>query len=62
VQSFAFRPSSQCILVSVIPSFFHFVNIFEPGNSPVEVQPEILDIILLKEVYVAYVDWRASFS
>jgi hypothetical protein len=29
---------------------------FAPGKSPVEVQPQILDIFLLKEVYVAYVE------
>jgi hypothetical protein len=26
------------------------------------VQPEILDIFLLRKVYVVYVDWRASIS
>jgi hypothetical protein len=36
--------------------------VFAPGESPVMVQPEILDIILLKKVYVDYVDWRAGFS
>jgi hypothetical protein len=35
--------------------------VFAPGKSPVEVQPKILDI-LLREVYVVYVDWEADFS
>jgi hypothetical protein len=35
--------------------------VFAPGKSPVEVQPEILDIFLLRKVYVVYVDWRAGF-
>jgi hypothetical protein len=29
---------------------------FAPGKSPVEVQPEILDI-LLRKVYTVYMDW-----
>jgi hypothetical protein len=35
--------------------------VFAPGKSPVEVQPEILDIILLRKMYVVYVDWRGGF-
>jgi hypothetical protein len=35
-------------------TFFYF-------KSPVEMQPEILDI-LLKKVHAVYVDWRAGFS
>jgi hypothetical protein len=35
---------------------------FVLGKSPVEVQPEILDIFLLKKVYVVYMDWWAGFS
>jgi hypothetical protein len=35
--------------------------VFVPGKFPVEVQPEILDI-LLRKVYAVYVDWRAGFS
>jgi hypothetical protein len=35
--------------------------VFAPGKSPVEVQPETLDIFLLRKVYVAYMDW-ADFS
>jgi hypothetical protein len=34
---------------------------FAPGKSPVEVQPEIHDI-LLRKVYAVYVDSRAGFS
>jgi hypothetical protein len=34
--------------------------VFEPGKSPVEAQPEILDT-LLRKVYVVYVDWREGF-
>jgi hypothetical protein len=36
--------------------------VFEPGKSSVEVQPEILDIFLLRKVYVVYMDWQAGFS
>jgi hypothetical protein len=36
--------------------------VFASGKSPVEVQPEILDILLLRKVYAVYVDWRAGFS
>jgi hypothetical protein len=36
--------------------------VFAPGKSLVEMQPEILDILLLRKVYVLYVDWRAGFS
>jgi hypothetical protein len=36
--------------------------VFAPGKSPVEVQPEKLDIFLLRKVYAVYVDWRAGFS
>jgi hypothetical protein len=35
--------------------------VFLPGKSPVKVQPEILDI-LLRKVYVVYMDWWAGFS
>jgi hypothetical protein len=35
--------------------------VFVPGKSPVEMQPEILDI-LLRKVYAVYVDWRAGSS
>jgi hypothetical protein len=37
-------------------------TVFAPGYSPLDVQPEILDIFLLREVYVIYVDWGAGFS
>jgi hypothetical protein len=30
--------------------------VFAPGMSPVEVQPEILDIFLLRKVYIFHVD------
>jgi hypothetical protein len=36
--------------------------VFAPGKSPVEVQPEILDVFLLRKVYAVYMDWRAGFS
>jgi hypothetical protein len=36
--------------------------VFAPGKSPVEVQLEILDIFLLRKVYVIYMDWGAGFS
>jgi hypothetical protein len=36
--------------------------VFAPGKSPVEVQPEILDVILLRKVYIVYVVWQAGFS
>jgi hypothetical protein len=35
--------------------------VFLPGKSSVEVQPEILDIILLRKVYVLYMGWWAGF-
>jgi hypothetical protein len=35
---------------------------FEPGKSLVEVQPEMLDIFLLRKVYVVYMDWGAGCS
>jgi hypothetical protein len=35
--------------------------VFAPGKSPVEVQPEIVVIILLRKVYVVYVDGRFLF-
>jgi hypothetical protein len=37
-------------------------DIFAPGKSPVEVQPEILNISLLRKIYDVYVDWREGFS
>jgi hypothetical protein len=55
-ESFDFRPSSQCILVVVIPSCFRFVNVFALGKSHIEVQAEILDI-LLRNFYLVYMDW-----
>jgi hypothetical protein len=33
---------------------------FASGKSPVEVHPEILDILLLRMVDVVYVDWGAG--
>jgi hypothetical protein len=36
--------------------------VFAPGKSPVEVQPETLDIYLLRKVYADYVDWGPGFS
>jgi hypothetical protein len=35
---------------------------FVSGKSAVKVQPEILDIFLLRKVYVVYVGWWAGFS
>jgi hypothetical protein len=35
---------------------------FASSKSPVEVQPEILAIFLLRKVYVDYMDWWAGFS
>jgi hypothetical protein len=37
-------------------------HVFAPSKSPVEVQPEILDVLLLRKVYAVCVDWRAGFS
>jgi hypothetical protein len=34
--------------------------VFAPGKSPVEVQPEILDVFLLRKVYIIYVDWGGA--
>jgi hypothetical protein len=39
-----------------------FEYLFGPGKSPVEVQPETLDIILLRKVYIVYMNWRAGLS
>jgi hypothetical protein len=36
--------------------------VFASGKSPVKVQPKILDIFLLRKVYIVYVDWQAGFS
>jgi hypothetical protein len=36
--------------------------VFAPGESPVEMQPEILDIFLLRKVHAAYVPWRGQVS
>jgi hypothetical protein len=36
--------------------------VFVPEKSPIEAQPEILDIFLLRNVYVIYMDWGAGFS
>jgi hypothetical protein len=36
--------------------------VFALGKSPVKVQPEILDIIILRELNVIYVDWRGDVS
>jgi hypothetical protein len=36
--------------------------VFVIGKSPVEVQPEMLDIFLLRKVYAVYVKWRAGLS
>jgi hypothetical protein len=32
--------------------------VFAPGKSPVEVQPEILHILFLRELHAAYMGWR----
>jgi hypothetical protein len=50
VEGSDFRPSSQDILVSVIPSCFRFVNMCLR-----QVQPEMLDI-LLRKVYAVYME------
>jgi hypothetical protein len=34
--------------------------VFVPSKSPVKVQTKILDI-LLREVYIVYMDWQAGF-
>jgi hypothetical protein len=36
--------------------------VFAPGMSPVEVQPEILDILFLRKLYVVYMDWEGGGS
>jgi hypothetical protein len=36
--------------------------VYAPGKSPVQVQPEILSIFLLRNVYIVYVNWRAGSS
>jgi hypothetical protein len=45
---------------SQLPPFYEYV--FAPGKSPVEVQPKILDILLLRKVYIVYMDWRPGLS
>jgi hypothetical protein len=47
-------------LHSLLLPFCEYV--FGPGKSPVEMQPDILDIFLLRKVYVVYVDWWSGFS
>jgi hypothetical protein len=34
-------------------------NVFVPVKSPVKEQPEILDILFLRELHVSYMDWEA---
>jgi hypothetical protein len=36
--------------------------VFVPGKSPVKVQPEILDTILLRKVAIVHIYWGAGFS
>jgi hypothetical protein len=36
--------------------------VFVPGKSPFKVQPEILDIFLLRKVYAVDMDWQTGFS
>jgi hypothetical protein len=56
VESCDIRPSSQYILVRVIPSWFPFCeNVLVPGKSPVKVQPEIF-YISLHVVNVTFTD------
>jgi hypothetical protein len=33
-----------------------------PGESPVEVEPKVFDVVRLGELYVIEVDWRAGLS
>jgi hypothetical protein len=40
--------------------FYEYV--FAPGKSHIEVHPEILDIFLLRKVYVVYVAWQTGSS
>jgi hypothetical protein len=35
--------------------------VFAPGKSPVEVQPEMFDIMLMRKVYLVYVDWERNY-
>jgi hypothetical protein len=61
-ESFVFCPSSQCILVCVIPSCFHLAYTCLHQMSPVKVLLKILYIFFLRKVYVIYMDWWAGFS
>jgi hypothetical protein len=45
VESFDSRPSSQCILVSVIPSFFRSANMFAPNKSLIEAFATIKELL-----------------
>jgi hypothetical protein len=36
--------------------------VFAQGESPFEVQPEILYIFLLRKVSTVYMDWQTGFS
>jgi hypothetical protein len=56
VESCDLCPSSQYILVRVIPSCFHFAKICLCQVSH-KVQPEILEIFFLGELHVVYMDW-----
>jgi hypothetical protein len=58
VESFDFSPSSQCILVDVTPTCYHFVNMCSSQVSLLStcnLRYLTLDTILLRKVYVAYV-------
>jgi hypothetical protein len=57
VESCDLCPSSQYILVRVIPSCFHFAkNVFVPSKSLANVHPEILDIFFMGELHIVYMD------
>jgi hypothetical protein len=53
VESFYYRPSSQCIFGEGEAELFPLSeNTFMPGKSSVEVEPEIFDVVCLGELHI----------
>jgi hypothetical protein len=61
VESCGLRLSSQYVFVRVTPRCFRFAKMcLCQVKSPVKVQPEILDIFILEELHVVYMDRRGG--
>jgi hypothetical protein len=59
MESFDLLPTNQYILVRVVPSCVHFVNICLNQISLLSsCSPKILDIFFLRKLYVGYANYN----